>query len=93
MFAVIPSTARSQDVIIFFIAECLHFSLSTIPHYWISLWVLLWTKSEDKVTENQTITRPAQPNPLYEDIIIQEQESELKENTAYSAISQFSTIS
>ena len=48
-----------------------------------------WRKSEDKVTENQQITQPAQPNPLYEDIAIQEQELELKENAAYSSINQF----
>ena len=48
-----------------------------------------WRKSEDKVTENQQITQPTQPNPLYEDIAIQEQELELKGNAAYSSINQF----
>ena len=41
------------------------------------------------MTENQQITQPAQPNPLYEDITIQEQELQLKKNAAYSSINQF----
>ena len=51
-----------------------------------------WKKCEDKSTEKQqTCTaQPAQPNLLYEDVTIQEQELEFKENAAYGAISQFS---
>ena len=48
-----------------------------------------WKQSGDKATENQSNTAPAQPNPLYEDIVIQEQELELKENAAYSSVSHF----
>ena len=94
----IPSTAQNRDVVIgvasslsaFILASVLFLTIGLACGYYCG-WK--WKKSEAKVTENQQIAQPTQPNPLYEDIVIQEQELELKENAAYNTISQFSTIS
>ena len=94
MITRIPSTAQSHDVVIGVASSLSAFILASVLFLTIGLACGChcgpkWRKSEDKSTENQSDTAPAQPNPLYEDIVIQEQELELKENAAYSSVSHF----
>ena len=91
----IPSTAQSRDVVIGVASSLIAFILATVLFLTIGLACgcfcgQKWKKTGDKATENQSnIITPIQPNPLYEDIVIQEQELELKENAAYSSVSHF----
>ena len=94
--SVILSTARSHDVVIGVASSLSTFSLASVLFLTIGLacgCYCGWKWGKDKSMENQQTTQPTQPNLLHEDIVIQKQELELKENyTAYRAVGQFNSI-
>ena len=95
-FIAIPSTKRSlslsHEVVIGVASSVSVFILSSVLFLTIGLVCgcycgQKWKKFVDKVTKKKSAL--PQPNPLYEDVVIPVQDVELKENAAYSSVSQF----
>ena len=90
------ASRRSRDVVIISVASSISsFILGSLLFLSVGLacgchWGRRWRKtlSEDSSTGSQQISeQTAPPNPLYEDVFIQEQEPlEMKENAAYCSI-------
>ena len=96
-FIVIPSTkslSLSCEVVVGVASSVSVFILSSVLFLTIGLVCgcycgQKWKKSVNKVSRNIPEAVQSQPNPLYEDVVIPVQDVELKENAAYSSVSQF----
>lgn len=86
--AAIPSSARNHGVLIGVASSLSTFILASLLFLTTGLACGCYWGQKGRRKSIQQTAQSTQSSPLYEDVVIQEQELELKENAAYSSIHQ-----